>query len=168
MIKIKFRQVYVGFIALAMFVHAIWGLVLFFQYLRWVGSSATGERQHEPIRTACIPVTELAASIKKHIPQTTANAPLLYVTASTPDKHWTYFQLGYALYPHPVWWIAPTRRASASDWWISCPLTWQALSELAAEKGARYLLLDGPGVPEGLADVYRIDLGPTCSLLVLP
>ncbi|HEX8221054.1 MAG TPA: hypothetical protein VF914_17820 [Chloroflexia bacterium] len=62
----------------------------------------------------------------------------------------TYHRALYFLAPRPVWWAAPTATDGTwkSRWWVSTPLTSEALRAVAAEKGASYMLVFG--VPEVL------------------
>ena len=62
----------------------------------------------------------------------------------------TYHRALYFLAPRPVWWAtpAPPDGTWKSRWWLSTPLTAEALRAVAAGKGASYMLVFG--VPESL------------------
>lgn len=61
----------------------------------------------------------------------------------------TYHRALYFLAPRPVWWAAPTPPDGTwkSRWWLSTPLTPEALRAVAADKGASYMLVFGVSEP---------------------
>jgi hypothetical protein len=96
---------------------------------------------------------EFANFVQSHIPPGKA---VLYVTADA--RPWlTFFRLSYALYPSTVWWVTPVNRTSVVDWWIGSPVTGQTLSNVARQKEAHYLVLDGIEIPEQLAHRARFE-----------
>ena len=80
------------------------------------------------------------------------DATLLLVTPGLDTdtlEYITYHRALYFLAPRPVWWAAPTPPDGTweSRWWISTPLTSEALRALAADKGASYVLVFGASEP---------------------
>ena len=106
---------------------------------------------------------EFASFVQSHIPPGEA---VLYVTADT--RPWlTYFRLSYTLYPSTLWWVTPVNRVSVADWWVPSPVTGQALSNVAREKEAHYLVLDGIEMPEQLAHLAVFEYRPRRLVLRL-
>jgi hypothetical protein len=98
------------------------------------------------------------------------DATLLLVTPGRDTdtlEYITYHRALYFLAPRPVWWAAPTPPDGTweSRWWISTPLTSEALRALAADKGTSYVLVFG--VSEPLLPGQRIVDRPDGYLLQL-
>jgi hypothetical protein len=97
-------------------------------------------------------------------------ATVLLVTPGRDTDTLEYISYHRALYflaPRSVWWAAPTLPDGTwkSRWWISTPLTSEALRALAADKGASYVLVFG--VSEPLLPGQRIVEQPDGYLLQL-
>lgn len=81
-----------------------------------------------------------------------ADRPLLLVTSGRDVRRFEYITYHRALYflaPRPVWWLspAPSDGSWESRWWISSPLSAEAIRAVAAEKGAPCLLAVGVSLP---------------------
>ncbi|MBL7198731.1 MAG: hypothetical protein ISS56_01135 [Anaerolineae bacterium] len=142
--------------------HTSVGIVVSLQHQQWVwrSSSEQGERRHKQATQY-----EFLSFADAHIHDTAA---VLYVTPDSQASIWTYYQLSYKLYPAPVWWITPAKRTSPVDWWLESALTTQALTELAARKGARYLILDGVNVSSDLRFCALFEFDAERSIVVFP
>lgn len=101
------------------------------------------------------------------------DATVLLVTSGRDTgtlEYITYHRALYFLAPRPVWWAAPTPSDGTwkSRWWISTPLTTEALGAVAFGKGATHLLVFGVEEPLPLGerileqpDGYLLQLAPS-------
>jgi len=93
-------------------------------------------------------LTRFLSFVAEYVPK---GETALYVTPGTGTQEmWTFYRLSYELYPSAVWWVAPAPREPVT-WWITAPLDGPALANLAREKGARYVIVDGVPALEALA-----------------
>jgi hypothetical protein len=86
---------------------------------------------------------DLLRAAEANVPR---DATVLLVTPGRDTgtlEYITYHRALYFLAPRPVWWAVPTPPDGTwkSRWWISTPITPEAIRTLAAAKGASYLLV---------------------------
>lgn len=157
------RRMVLGLIVLGLIVQGGLGEAIFLrrQLRMWFPSTEHADRQQ-----AESDFKEFTAFVETHVPK---GAAMLYITADAKTEHiWAYFQLSYALYPSTVWWVTPVDRLSPVDWWISSPMTGQALNSLAQSRGAHYAIIDDLGVPENLVYSSLFEFRSRCFVLRLP
>jgi len=106
----------------------------------------------ERLRIAYAPADyDLLRWVKERTP---AEAVILLATPDAEPRGTAddvlYHRALYLLYPRRVWWVAPARRKTYPEWWITAEPARETLRHLAQERGARVVLTCGfaePPVP---------------------
>lgn len=149
------RNLVAGLVVLGLIIQC--GVVIFRNQLHALTSERI-ERQHVEDEQR-----DFASFVQSHVP---SGAAVVFVTADTGPWS-TYFRLSYTVYPSTVWWVTPINRASVVDWWITSPVTGEALGNLAREREAHYLVLDGIEIPDRLPHLAVFEYRPKRLVLKL-
>lgn len=152
------RRAIVGLLISGLLVQV--GLGEMSQLRMWAGPGAGGSQV-----SFAANLERFDSFLEEHVP---AGSTMLYVTPGNDvESHWSYIQGNYRLHPTRVWWVTPTVKASTADSWVQSPITAEALRNLAREKGADYIVIDGLDVPEGLTYSAMFQFAPGHYLLRL-